>query len=78
MIAGSSRTGSTGYQPNIPRIRPVPYPAPAPVVTIPVPDPAPDAPRDLFNAMVTVAQTGKGPAEQIPSMGCSIKWKSEA
>ncbi len=36
---------------------------------------APDAPRDLFNAMVQVAQTGQGPREQIPSMGCSIKWR---
>jgi peroxiredoxin len=34
----------------------------------------PDARRDLFEAMVQVASTGKGPAEQIPSMGCSIKW----
>ena len=34
-----------------------------------------DAPRDLFNAMVQVARTGKGPLEQIASMGCSIKWK---
>ncbi|MEM9317737.1 MAG: thioredoxin family protein [Pseudomonadota bacterium] len=33
-----------------------------------------DLRRDLFEAMVGVAQTGKGPAEQIPSMGCSIKW----
>lgn len=41
-------------------------------------DTAPDAARDLFEAMKMVAQTGKGPAEQIPSMGCSIKWKSEA
>ncbi len=31
--------------------------------------------RDLFEAMRQVAQTGAGPAEQIPSMGCSIKWK---
>lgn len=31
--------------------------------------------RDLFEAMKHVAQTGKGPLEQIPSMGCSIKWK---
>jgi hypothetical protein len=31
--------------------------------------------RDLFEAMKTVAQTGKGPAGQIASMGCSIKWK---
>lgn len=36
-----------------------------------------DARRDLFEAMVEVAKTGKGPAEQIPSMGCSIKWKDE-
>ena len=33
-----------------------------------------DARRDLFEAMKQVAETGKGPAEQIPSMGCSIKW----
>ena len=38
---------------------------------------APDATRDLYEAMVQVAKTGKGPAEQIPSMGCSIKWKNE-
>jgi len=36
----------------------------------------PDAPRELFNAMVEVARTGRGPAVQTPSMGCSIKWKS--
>ena len=30
--------------------------------------------RDLFEAMKQVAETQKGPAEQIPSMGCSIKW----
>ena len=35
-----------------------------------------DAPRDLFNAMMKVAQTGQGPREQIASMGCSIKWKA--
>jgi len=35
----------------------------------------PDVRRDLFEAMVQVAKTGQGPAEQIPSMGCSIKWK---
>ena len=34
--------------------------------------------RDLFEAMVQIARTGKGPQEQIPSMGCSIKWKGEA
>ena len=34
--------------------------------------------RELFEAMQQVAKTGRGPAEQIPSMGCSIKWKTEA
>jgi hypothetical protein len=38
----------------------------------------PDARRDLFEAMKQVALTGQGPREQIPSMGCSIKWKNEA
>ena len=33
-----------------------------------------DVHRDLFEAMKAVAETGKGPEEQIPSMGCSIKW----
>jgi len=37
-----------------------------------------DVRRDLFEAMKQVAVTGKGPADQIPSMGCSIKWKDEA
>jgi peroxiredoxin len=36
---------------------------------------APEARRDLFEAMSLVARTGEGPREQIPSMGCSIKWK---
>jgi len=31
--------------------------------------------RDLFEAMKRVAETGRGPVEQIPSMGCSIKWR---
>jgi len=40
-------------------------------------EPAPHgAPRDLFEAMKQVAETGAGPEEQIPSMGCSIKWKA--
>ena len=38
----------------------------------------PDARRDLREAMLAVARTGQGPAEQIPSMGCSIKWKAAA
>ena len=37
----------------------------------------PNARRELYEAMRQVAQTGKGPAEQIPSMGCSIKWRGE-
>jgi peroxiredoxin len=32
--------------------------------------------RDLFDAMRQIAKTGKGPAEQIASIGCSIKWKA--
>ena len=36
-----------------------------------------DLRRDLFEAMKQVAETGIGPAEQIPSMGCSIKWKAD-
>ncbi len=36
-----------------------------------------DVKRDLFDAMKQVAQTGHGPKAQIPSMGCSIKWKAE-
>ena len=32
--------------------------------------------RDLFEAMKQVAETGAGPRDQIPSMGCSIKWKA--
>lgn len=36
---------------------------------------ADDEHRDLFAAMKLVAGTGKGPRQQIPSIGCSIKWK---
>jgi hypothetical protein len=35
-----------------------------------------DVRRDLYLAMKQVAQTGAGPKEQIPSMGCSIKWRN--
>ena len=35
----------------------------------------PDARRELYEAMMAVAKTGKGPREQNPSMGCSIKWR---
>ena len=37
----------------------------------------PDAHRDLFQAMVQIAETGRGPENQIPSIGCSIKWRTE-
>ncbi len=41
-------------------------------------DTAPEgARRDLFEAVKQVAATQRGPADQIPSMGCSIKWKGE-
>ena len=33
-----------------------------------------DDESDLFKAMKLIAQTGKGPKNQIPSMGCNIKW----
>ena len=29
---------------------------------------------DLLKAMRLIIKTGKGPAQQIPSMGCNIKW----
>jgi peroxiredoxin len=37
--------------------------------------PIANARRDLFEAMKQVAATGHGPKEQLPSMGCSIKWR---
>jgi peroxiredoxin len=37
----------------------------------------PDARRELFEAMIQVAETGEGPREQTPSMGCSIKYRAE-
>ncbi|WP_241504107.1 thioredoxin family protein [Pelagibaculum spongiae] len=30
---------------------------------------------ELVNAMQMIAATGRGPEQQIPSMGCSIKWR---
>ena len=29
---------------------------------------------DLYKAMKQIAETGNGPKDQIPSMGCNIKW----
>jgi peroxiredoxin len=37
---------------------------------------APDEPRELFLAMQRIAATGRGPVEQVASMGCSIKWRN--
>ena len=37
--------------------------------------PVANARRDLFEAMKQVTETGQGPKEQLPSMGCSIKWR---
>ena len=36
---------------------------------------APNAKRELYEAMLQVARTGSAPTEQIASIGCSIKWK---
>lgn len=38
----------------------------------------PDVRRELVDAMTAVAETGRGPDAQTPSMGCSIKWKEAA
>ena len=37
--------------------------------------PEPDARRELFEALRQVAETGQGPTDQWPSVGCSIKWR---
>jgi hypothetical protein len=37
--------------------------------------PPPNARRELVEAMRAVAQ-GKVPSDQMPSVGCSIKWKT--
>jgi hypothetical protein len=38
-------------------------------------DLVPGARRDLYLAMKEIAETGRGPSEQIASAGCSIKWR---
>jgi peroxiredoxin len=37
--------------------------------------PPPGAKRELVDAMRMIARSGIGPVEQIPSIGCSMKWK---
>ncbi|MCP4314838.1 MAG: thioredoxin family protein [Hyphomicrobiales bacterium] len=32
--------------------------------------------RELVNAMNMIAETGNGPRDQTPSIGCSIKWRA--
>jgi len=33
--------------------------------------------RELVEAMRMIVATGKGPREQVPSIGCSIKWRGD-
>jgi len=35
----------------------------------------PQAPRELVAAMRQIAETGRGPLQQVASIGCSIKWR---
>ena len=39
--------------------------------------PAAGARRELYEAMSQIAETGQGPGDQIPSMGCTIKWRPQ-
>jgi len=34
-----------------------------------------NARRDLYEAMMQIVGTGHGPRDQLPTMGCSIKWR---
>ena len=38
--------------------------------------PVRDGDSDLLKAMKQISETGKGPEQQTPSAGCSIKWKN--
>jgi peroxiredoxin len=38
----------------------------------------PDTKKELLEAMIQVAETGVAPKEQIPSIGCGVKWKKSA
>ena len=35
----------------------------------------PGSKRELYEAMTQIARSGRGPVDQTPSMGCSIKWR---
>ena len=35
----------------------------------------PGSKRELYEAMTQIARSGRGPEDQTPSMGCSIKWR---
>ncbi len=37
---------------------------------------APNSRRELYEAMILIADTGRGPADQTASIGCSIKWRT--
>ena len=37
-------------------------------------EPVKDGKSDLLKAMKMIAKTGQGPKDQLPSMGCNIKW----
>ena len=37
--------------------------------------PTPNTKKELLHAMMAIAETGKGPTLQTPSIGCSIKWR---
>ena len=34
-----------------------------------------DGESELYQAMKMISESGNGPKDQIPSMGCNIKWK---
>ena len=36
--------------------------------------PVKESKNDLLDAMQSIIKTGKGPLDQVPSMGCNIKW----
>ena len=37
-------------------------------------EPVQDGESDLLKAMKMIVKTGQGPKDQLPSMGCNIKW----